>query len=59
MRPLFRQVNAAEAITIAIDVPSGMDCDTGLCDPDTLAADRTITFTAMKPGLLSAKSSAV
>lgn len=59
MRPLFRQVNAAEAITIAIDVPSGMDCDTGLCDPDTLVADRTITFTAMKPGLLSAKSSAV
>lgn len=59
MRPLFRQVNAAEVITIGIDVPSGMDCDTGLCDPDTLAADRTITFTAMKPGLLSAKSSAV
>ena len=59
MRPLFRQVIAAEAITIAIDVPSGMDCDTGLCDPDTLVADRTITFTAMKPGLLSAKSSAV
>ena len=50
MRPLFRQVNA--------DVPSGMDCDTGLCDPDALRAERTITFTAMKPGLLSAKASA-
>lgn len=58
MRPLFRQVNAAGAAVIAIDVPSGMDCDTGLCDPDALRAERTITFTAMKPGLLSAKASA-
>ncbi len=57
MRSLFRLVNTSEALTVAIDVPSGMDCDTGVCDPDTLLADRTVTFTAMKPGLLSPRAS--
>ena len=58
MRSLFRLVNSTDVLTVAIDVPSGMDCDSGLCDPDTLLADRTITFTAMKPGLLSPKAAA-
>lgn len=37
---------------IAVDCPSGLDCDTGEIDPNTIHADETITFIAMKPGLL-------
>jgi hydroxyethylthiazole kinase-like uncharacterized protein yjeF len=37
---------------LAIDCPSGLDCDTGAVDPNTLEADETITFIAAKPGLL-------
>lgn len=35
---------------VAIDVPSGLDCDTGLPSNATIAADLTITFVAEKVG---------
>jgi NAD(P)H-hydrate epimerase len=35
---------------IAIDVPSGLDCDTGLPSNATVRADETITFVACKSG---------
>ncbi|HRE49754.1 MAG TPA: NAD(P)H-hydrate dehydratase [Aggregatilineales bacterium] len=35
---------------IAVDVPSGMDADTGVLAETPLAADETITFEAAKPG---------
>ncbi len=35
---------------VAIDVPSGLDCDTGHASPATIRADRTITFVAVKKG---------
>lgn len=38
---------------LAIDCPSGLDCDTGAIDSHTLTADETITFIAVKPGLLT------
>jgi ADP-dependent NAD(P)H-hydrate dehydratase / NAD(P)H-hydrate epimerase len=38
---------------LAIDCPSGLDCDTGAVDPTTLYADETVTFIAVKPGLLT------
>ncbi|NJL92710.1 MAG: hypothetical protein HC915_02740 [Anaerolineae bacterium] len=38
---------------IAVDCPSGLDCDTGELDPLTLEADETVTFGAAKPGLLT------
>ncbi len=37
---------------IAVDCPSGMDCDTGAIDPSTIPADETVTFIAAKNGLL-------
>ncbi|HUN08686.1 MAG TPA: NAD(P)H-hydrate dehydratase [Aggregatilineales bacterium] len=37
---------------IAVDCPSGLNCDTGELDPNTLAADETVTFIGAKPGLL-------
>jgi len=37
---------------LAVDVPSGLDGLTGLAAPGTWRADRTVTFVALKPGLL-------
>lgn len=38
---------------LAVDCPSGVNCDDGSVDPNALAADATITFIAAKPGLLT------
>lgn len=38
---------------IAVDCPSGLNCDTGEVDPLTLKADETVTFGAAKPGQLT------
>jgi ADP-dependent NAD(P)H-hydrate dehydratase / NAD(P)H-hydrate epimerase len=37
---------------LAVDIPSGVDALTGEAGPGVLAADRTVTFQALKPGLL-------
>ena len=38
-------------IVIAVDCPSGLDCDSGALDPNAIPAHETITFGAAKPGL--------
>jgi NAD(P)H-hydrate epimerase len=40
---------------LAVDIPSGVDGLTGHADGHVLHADRTITFAALKPGLLFAE----
>jgi ADP-dependent NAD(P)H-hydrate dehydratase / NAD(P)H-hydrate epimerase len=37
---------------LAIDIPSGVDADTGEASGTAVRADRTVTFAALKPGLL-------
>lgn len=37
---------------VAVDCPSGVDCDTGEVAPETLPADLTVTMAAYKQGLL-------
>lgn len=37
---------------LAVDCPSGVDCDTGDCADETLFADITLTMAAVKQGLL-------
>lgn len=37
---------------LAVDIPSGVDGLTGQCDSGVMPADRTVTFAALKPGLL-------
>ncbi len=39
-------------LVLAVDIPSGVDALTGEADDGVLAADRTVTFQALKPGLL-------
>ncbi len=59
MRGLFRWINDRRLPVIAIDIPSGMHADEGRCDPDTLRAIHTITFTAMKPALAMAQNAPI
>ncbi len=39
---------------VAVDLPSGLDCQTGQAGKPTVHADATATFVAAKPGLASA-----
>jgi hydroxyethylthiazole kinase-like uncharacterized protein yjeF len=41
-----------EATVVAVDLPSGIDADTGAVDGPAVRADVTVTFGAVKPGLL-------
>ncbi len=42
----------AGATVVAVDLPSGIDADTGTVDGPAVRADVTVTFGALKPGLL-------
>jgi NAD(P)H-hydrate epimerase len=51
-RPM-REPHTAVTRVLAIDCPSGLNCDTGELDPNAIHADQTITFIAAKPGLMT------
>jgi len=44
---------------LAVDIPSGVDGLTGVASGRPLAADRTVSFAALKPGLLLADGAAL
>jgi hydroxyethylthiazole kinase-like uncharacterized protein yjeF len=46
------QARQAGATVVAVDLPSGIDADTGTVDGPAVRADITVTFGALKPGLL-------
>jgi NAD(P)H-hydrate epimerase len=46
-----RAINDAVATVLAVDVPSGVDADTGEAAGVAVAADRVVTFHDTKPGL--------
>ena len=48
----WRAPRVGAAPVLAVDVPSGVDGLTGEASAGVLAADRTITFAALKPGVL-------
>jgi NAD(P)H-hydrate epimerase len=49
---VIEAINAANKRVMAVDLPSGLDCDTGMPAQNTIVADRTCTFVAVKPGFL-------
>lgn len=57
LRPPFDEiipaVNRSGQPVVAIDLPSGLDADTGTCDPEAIQADATITMALPKAGLLT------
>jgi len=54
VRPPFDRViaaiNASRARVLAVDIPSGLDCDTGRPLGATVRAEHTVTFVAPKKG---------
>ena len=54
MAELIRAMNSMpKQSLVAVDIPSGLDCDTGAASNATIRADLTVTFVASKPGLES------
>jgi NAD(P)H-hydrate epimerase len=51
------QVNDTRHPILAIDIPSGLDCDTGEPLGPTIRATHTATFVAQKKGFLNPASS--
>jgi NAD(P)H-hydrate epimerase len=48
----YRAPDPGGASVVAVDIPSGVQGDTGAASPTAVRAERTVTFAAMKPGLL-------
>jgi NAD(P)H-hydrate epimerase len=57
IRALTREINlqrsASNAQVFAIDIPTGLDADTGASDPDCVIADVTVTAGFAKTGLVA------
>lgn len=51
----MRRARERGAVVVALDVPTGLDATTGAATDDTLVADLTVTFAALKRGLLIAR----
>ena len=47
---LIQQINQANAVRVAIDIPSGLNANTGIAQPCAVEADLTITFIGAKVG---------
>ena len=57
LRPPFntwvQAINASPARVLAVDVPSGLNCDDGSSGDDCIQAELTVTFVGMKRGFLA------
>jgi NAD(P)H-hydrate epimerase len=49
-------INASQAQVLAVDIPSGLDCDTGKPLGPCVRADHTVTFVAPKAGFANPES---
>lgn len=50
--PVVRAARGSDAVVVAVDLPSGVEADTGEVRGEALRADATVTFGTYKPGLL-------
>lgn len=55
----IRWSNATEAFRIAIDLPSGVNADSGECGVPTFCAHATLTFVALKPSMVTPEASQI
>lgn len=53
---LIDKANAESAPVLALDIPSGLLADTGATPGSVIVAQQTLTFIALKPGLLTGKA---
>lgn len=52
VQTVFATANAAAGQRVALDIPSGLECDSGHVQPGCFRADYTLTFGAYKPALV-------
>ena len=52
-------INAAELPVLSMDIPSGLNPDTGAVEDNAVTADLTVTFVAAKQGLFTGKGPAL
>jgi len=53
---LIAHANHHPAPVVALDIPSGLNAQTGATPGEVIHADHTVTFIALKPGLLTGKA---
>jgi NAD(P)H-hydrate epimerase len=58
-KQLIESINAQDCPILAVDIPSGLDCDSGQPLGAAIRADYTVTFVAVKKGFTSAGNAAV
>jgi NAD(P)H-hydrate epimerase len=51
------QINLSRAMVLAVDIPTGFDCDSGLVIGPCVRADWTVTFVGLKTGFLHESAS--
>jgi hydroxyethylthiazole kinase-like uncharacterized protein yjeF len=56
-KQLIESINSRNCPVLAVDIPSGLDCDTGRPLGTAIRATYTVTFVAVKTGFKSAKAS--
>ena len=54
-KDLIESINSSSAYAVSIDIPSGLDADTGEASGACVRADRTVTFIAKKRGMVKGK----
>jgi len=54
---LIDSVNTCNLPVVAVDIPSGLDCDTGRPLPEAIKAVNTVTFAAVKKGFVASADS--
>ncbi len=59
MNEIVREINSIATRVMAIDLPTGMDCDTGEDREPTICAEVTCTFVALKPALVGSSSTSL
>jgi len=52
---LIKRMNETDALRVAVDIPSGIQSDSGEVLGEAVKADVTVTFHKAKPGLIKAK----
>lgn len=50
-RSAIEAINSSEAFRVSVDIPSGLNPETGVVDDIAVSADLTVTFHSMKDGL--------
>lgn len=52
-KSLINKINRAGKTVLSVDIPSGLNADSGAINPVAIKAEATITFVGLKPGLFT------